>query len=184
MLFAENTHEINICAWIHLQCYFPGWDPLLPSLIHFIPLSERISPLFYLLGDPSFGDLGANVHPLSSLVSDQLFTPCFLTLPNPSRQHPWFMLHVYRDDITTLATLSDTTTYSRTLCCGSRRLWHRSGSCFSLWYRSDWLFTLKRIRIESLLFQTDNIHKRVLYSSSLIFLVRRSPRSQPAGIHC
>jgi hypothetical protein len=65
-------------------------------------------PLYYLLGDPSFGDRGANIHPLSSLVSDQLFTPCFLTLPNPSRRHPRFMLHVYRDDIRTSATLSDT----------------------------------------------------------------------------
>jgi hypothetical protein len=72
------------------------------------PLSERISHIFYLLGDPSFDDRGANVHPLSSLVSDQLFTPCFLTLPNPSRRHPWFMLHVYSDDITTSVTLSDT----------------------------------------------------------------------------
>jgi hypothetical protein len=72
------------------------------------PLSERTSSLFHLLGNPSFGDRGANAHPLSSLVSDQLFTPCFLTLPNPSRRHPWFMLHVYRDDITTSATLSDT----------------------------------------------------------------------------
>ncbi len=106
MLFADNTHEINIHTWIHLQSYFPGWDPLLPSLIYFIP--PCCSPLFYLLVDPSFGDRGANVHPLSSLVSDQLFTPCFLTLPNPSRRHPWFMLHVYRDDITTSATLSDT----------------------------------------------------------------------------
>jgi hypothetical protein len=87
----------------------PGWDPLLPSLTHFIsPLSERINPLYYLLGDPSFGDRGANVHPLSPLVSGQLFTPCFLTLPNPSQRHPWFMLHVYRDDITTSVTLSDT----------------------------------------------------------------------------
>jgi hypothetical protein len=61
--------------------------------------------LFYLLGDPSFGDHGANIHPLSSLVSDQLFTPCFATLPGDT---PHFMLHVYKDDITTSATLSDT----------------------------------------------------------------------------
>jgi hypothetical protein len=39
------------------------------------------------------------------LVSDQLFTPCFLTLPGDT---PRFMLHVYIDDITTSATLSDT----------------------------------------------------------------------------
>jgi hypothetical protein len=61
--------------------------------------------LFYLLGDPSFSDRGANVHPPSSLVSDQLFTPCCLALPEDT---PPFMLHVYIDDITTSATLSDT----------------------------------------------------------------------------
>jgi hypothetical protein len=78
-------------------------------LIRFIPpLSERINPPFYLLANPFFVDRGANVHPLSSLVSDQLLTPCSLTLPHPSRQHPKFMLHVYRDNITTSVTLSDT----------------------------------------------------------------------------
>jgi hypothetical protein len=65
------------------------------------------SSLFYLLGDPSFGDRGVNIHPLSSLVSDQLFTRCFLTLPGDT---PRFMLHFYIDDITTSATLSDTMT--------------------------------------------------------------------------
>ncbi len=79
---------------------FPCW---------FIPFpSCNQPPLFYLLGDPFFGDRGANVHPLSTLVSDQLFTPCFLTLSNPPRRHPWFMLHIYRDNITTSATQSDT----------------------------------------------------------------------------
>jgi hypothetical protein len=78
---------------MHLQSYFSGWDPLLPPWIRFIPpFSERNNPPFYLRGDPFFGDSGANVHPLSSLVSDQLLTPCSLTLPHPSRQHPWFML--------------------------------------------------------------------------------------------
>ncbi len=65
-------------------------------------------PLFYLLGDPSFGDRGAKIHPLSSLVSDQLFTPSFLTLPGDT---PCFMLHVCIDDITTSVTLSDTVGY-------------------------------------------------------------------------
>jgi hypothetical protein len=65
------------------------------------------SPLFYLLGDPSFGDHGVNAHPPLSLVSDQLLTPCCLTLPEDT---PWFMLHVYIDDIRTSATLSDTVT--------------------------------------------------------------------------
>jgi hypothetical protein len=62
---------------------FPNQVSLAPlaGLSH--SLLVRTTPLFYLLGDPSFGDRGANVHPLPSLDSDQLFTPCFLTLPNP-----------------------------------------------------------------------------------------------------
>jgi hypothetical protein len=44
----------------------------------------------------------------SSLVSDQLFTPCCSTLPEDT---PRFMLHVYIGDITTLSTLSDTDTF-------------------------------------------------------------------------
>jgi hypothetical protein len=46
-------------------------------------LSPCISqpPLFYLLEDPAFDDRCANVHPPLSLVSDQLFIPCCLTLP-------------------------------------------------------------------------------------------------------
>ncbi len=79
---------------------------LLPLCLFLTPFVSK-PPLFYLLGDPSFGDCGANIHPLSSLVSDQLFTPCFLTLPGDT---PCFMLHVYINDITTSATLSDTST--------------------------------------------------------------------------
>jgi hypothetical protein len=65
-------------------------------------MSQR--PFLYLLGDPSFGDRGANVHPPSPLASDQLFTSCCLTLPEDT---PPLMLHVYIDDITS-AILSDT----------------------------------------------------------------------------
>ncbi len=39
---------------------------------------------FYILtvlGDPFSCDRGANTHPLSPLVSNQLFTPCYLTHP-------------------------------------------------------------------------------------------------------
>ncbi len=107
MLFADNTYGM-IHTHIHLQCHSPIKSLWLPLLIYPILFLYVSTPLFYLLGDPSFGDRGANVHPLSSLVSDQLLTPCFLTLPNPSRQYPWFMLNVYRDDITTSATLSET----------------------------------------------------------------------------
>jgi hypothetical protein len=89
----------------HFQQYHSLVDSLLlPSLLILLPLHE-LTHLFYLLGDPSFGDRGANVHPLSSLASDQLSIPCCLTLPEDT---PWLILHVYRDDITTSATLSDT----------------------------------------------------------------------------
>jgi hypothetical protein len=61
---------------------FPWLRPLV-SLIDSLhsPLLMNTSTPFYLLGDPSFGDRGANVHPLLSLVSHQLFTPSSLTLP-------------------------------------------------------------------------------------------------------
>ncbi len=82
-------------------------SPLLPSLSIFNPLHKWTTP-FYLLGDPFFGDRGANVHHHSSLVGDWLPTPCSLALPLPFQQYPQFMLHVYRDKITTSVTLSDT----------------------------------------------------------------------------
>ncbi len=53
-----------------------------------IPLCND-PPLFYLLGNPSFGDCGANAHPHSSLVGDWLPTPCSLpshSLPNGSHR--------------------------------------------------------------------------------------------------
>ncbi len=116
MLFADNTYKINICAWIHLQCYSLVETPCFPHWFTSFPPFWMHQPPFLLTWEPSFGDRGANVHPLSSLVSDQLFTPCFLNLPNPSQQHPWFMLNVYRDDITTSATLFDTCTVLCSLC--------------------------------------------------------------------
>jgi hypothetical protein len=98
------------CVTIHKRKHFHNTAPLADPpfcfpLCPFLTLSMNQSPLFYLLGDPSFGDRGANIHPLTSLVNDQLFTPCFLTLPGDT---PRFMLHVYIDDITTSTTLSDT----------------------------------------------------------------------------
>jgi hypothetical protein len=68
---ADNMHGINI----HTMPF------LFLSLICFIPLYMGQPPLFYLLGDPSFSNHGANIHPLSSLASNQLLTPCCLTLP-------------------------------------------------------------------------------------------------------
>ncbi len=68
------------------------------------PLWEPIIR-FLLTWRSPFGDCGVNIHPLLSLVGDQLPTPCFLTLPEDT---PQLTLHVYIDDITTSATLSDT----------------------------------------------------------------------------
>jgi hypothetical protein len=93
-----------IIQHFHEYCSFDQPPLLLPSLPILTPCMSK-PPLFYLLGDPSFGDRYANIHPLSSLVSHQLCTPCFLTLAGDT---PCFMLHVYIDDITTSATLSDT----------------------------------------------------------------------------
>jgi hypothetical protein len=79
---------IQICSalsWILFLLPIPS--PPLPFCPSSTPCMTE-PPHFYLLGDPFFGDRGANVHPLSSLVSDQLPTPCSLTLPHPSWQHP------------------------------------------------------------------------------------------------
>jgi hypothetical protein len=65
---------------------------------------NSISP-FYLLGDPSSFARGANIHPLSSLVSYQLYSPCWLTHPEGT---PQIKLHIYIDDINTSAVPSDT----------------------------------------------------------------------------
>ncbi len=83
--------------------------PLLSSLAFSFPFA-LINRSLYLLGDPSFDDSGANIHPLSSLVSYQLSLPCCLTHPVDT---PQIKLHVYIDDITTSAALSDTVTMSK-----------------------------------------------------------------------
>ncbi len=125
--FIYNLNTISIrckhtCTAIHIRTA-PFWIPLYWSIpppcfpLCPFPAPCIIEPplFFYLLGDPSFGDRGANVHPHSSLVDDRLPTPCSLTLPLPSQQHSWFTLHVYRDDITTSVSLSDTV---------NRKTWH------------------------------------------------------------
>ncbi len=56
---------------------------------------------------PSSCVRGANIHPLSSLVSYQLFSPCCLTRPKDT---PQIKLHIYIDDITASAVPSDTST--------------------------------------------------------------------------
>ncbi len=52
--------------------------------------------LVYLLGDPSSFARGANIHPLLSLVSYQLSSPCCLTYPEGT---PQIKLHIYIDNI-------------------------------------------------------------------------------------
>jgi hypothetical protein len=59
-----------------------------------------ISPPVYLLGDPSSFARGANTHPLSSLVSYQLFSPCCLTHPGST---PQIKLHIYIDNINNIS---------------------------------------------------------------------------------
>ncbi len=55
---------------------------------------------FYLLGDPSSFACGANIHPVSSLVSYQLFSPCCLTHPEGT---PQIKLHIYIDNINNIS---------------------------------------------------------------------------------
>jgi hypothetical protein len=46
----------------------------------------------YLLGDPFSFACGANTHPLLSLVSHQMFSPCYFTHPKGT---PQIKLHIY-----------------------------------------------------------------------------------------
>jgi hypothetical protein len=99
----------------HESCSFTD-PPFASPFVHFQPFVQVSHP-FYLHGDPSFYDRGANIHPLSSLVSDQLFTLCFLT---PPRDTPRFMLHVNRDDISNIVWYM----YNMTDCRGSNTTNH------------------------------------------------------------
>jgi hypothetical protein len=54
-----------------------------PPCSPFARFSCMITTPFYLLGNPLFGDRGANVHPHSSPVGDRLPTPCSLPSPSP-----------------------------------------------------------------------------------------------------
>jgi hypothetical protein len=126
MYLASLTHGIynlttifirckNTCAVIHkrtallwISLCWPITPPPASLFCPFPVLLCKWTTPFYLLGDPFSGDLGTNVHQHSSPVGDWLPTPYSLILPLPSQQHPQFMLNVYRDDITTSVTLSDT----------------------------------------------------------------------------
>jgi hypothetical protein len=89
---------------------FWSTHPLLLSLIYPTPLACT-NPSFYLLVDSSSYAHGANIHPLLSLVSYQLFSPCCLTHPEDT---PQIKLHIYIDDITTSTVPSDTVHVSKT----------------------------------------------------------------------
>jgi hypothetical protein len=81
------------CTYKHKHLYntVPLTNPsFAPFFCLFLTLFRNQLPLFYLLGDPLFGDHSENIHPLLSLVGDQLPTPCFLTLTGDNR----FTLHV------------------------------------------------------------------------------------------
>ncbi len=105
MLFPDNMYEINMHARIHLQWCF-SWLTRPSFYLWFIPLPlEGINHPLCLLRDPSSYARGANIHPLSSLASYQLFSPCCLTHPEDTAQ---IKLHIYIDDITTSAAPSDT----------------------------------------------------------------------------
>ncbi len=56
-------------------------DPPLATLFASLNPPCITRPPVYLLGDPYSFARGANIHPLLSLVSYQLFSPCFLTHP-------------------------------------------------------------------------------------------------------
>ncbi len=69
-------------------------------LLHSIPLfASFVSPV-YVLGDPFSFARGANIYPLSSLVSYQLFSPCCLTHPEGT---PQIKLHIYIEDINNIS---------------------------------------------------------------------------------
>jgi hypothetical protein len=78
--------------------------PLLSLLAYSIPFCIINRPL-YLIGDPLSYGHGVNIHPLLSLVSYQLSSPCCSTHPEDTLQ---IKLHIYIDDITTSAAPSDT----------------------------------------------------------------------------
>ncbi len=107
MLFADNMYEINMHACIHLQWCF-SWLTRPCFHLWFIPLPFAwINRPLYLLGDPSSYVPGANIYPLSSLVSYQLFSPCCLARPEDT---PQIKLYIHIDDITSSAVPSDTDT--------------------------------------------------------------------------
>ncbi len=113
LLFADNMYGINMHTHIHLQWCF-SWLTRPCFCLWFLPLPFAcINHSLYLLGDPSSYARVANIHPPSSLVSYQLFSPCCLTRPEDT---PQIKLHIYIDDITTSAVPSDTVPNDQIFC--------------------------------------------------------------------
>jgi hypothetical protein len=101
-----QAHTCNICISTTFRgsCSITHFLPLFPPLHLFLAYNY----LLLLTWKSPFCDRGANVHPQSSPVGDRLSHPLLSTLLLPSQRLPQFMLHVFKDDITTSVTLSDT----------------------------------------------------------------------------
>ncbi len=80
--------------------------PLLPSLARFLPPCVWTTPFTYMEIPFLVIVVRMSIHARPRLVIH--CPPLLPTLPLPSQQHPQFVLHVYRDDITASVTLSDT----------------------------------------------------------------------------
>jgi hypothetical protein len=72
------------------------------------------NPHSYLLGEPAFLALGANTHPLLSLVCYQLFSPCCFTHPKAPQRSSYIFTQTTS---TTSAVSSDTFIHIYTYIC-------------------------------------------------------------------
>ncbi len=134
-------YEINMHACIHLQWCFP-WSTCPYFHLWFIPLPFAwINRPLYLLGDPSSYVRGANIHPLSFLVSYELFSPCCLTCPEDT---PQIKLHIYIDNITTSAAPSDTRINTQSLLLKMRFIFIFENNIFNAlmgeWFRQIYIY--------------------------------------------
>jgi hypothetical protein len=103
--------QAYMCS-VHIRTTFNKYRPVIQSFSLFPPLSAPLlvdySLLLTVLGNPLFGDRGANVHLHSSLLGDRLPAPCSLPSPSPPNGSCSSCYMFFKDDITTSATLSDT----------------------------------------------------------------------------
>jgi hypothetical protein len=91
LLLADNVQR----HYVHMRMY-------VVAFLFCQPTPCFILFPFYLFGDPSSYARGANIHPPSSLVSYQLFSPCCLTHPEDT---PQIKLHIYIDNISNISCL-------------------------------------------------------------------------------